>query len=327
MASFQICDQHSIKTFLTQYNLVKGSQGGDCQINAAYSARTHHTCRFQLDSENSIGVRRFLLLAVEQTALDRLVFTASLIEYLIKQDISVTPCIKNQKGKYISQFGDYPALLLELPHGTHPEHQEKTVCEQIGTFLGKMHAKSVDFFEEYGNPRSLVWLNLSAEELLPQLSIGDASLLKEQLERFKSTVDSQPDLPSGPLIGSLFKDQLFFDNESLQAVTGFYFSCTDWLLLDVAQAVNEWCCNEQGELDKHLTKALLAAYHQERPFTPCENQYWQDVLCFSATRFWVSRLLTSLIPERAGCPSIQHDPEEYKNKLKRRITGYCPLPV
>jgi len=327
MASFQVGDQHSIKTFLTQYTLVEGSQDGDCQVNTAYSARTHHTCRFQLDSANSIGVRRFLLLAVEQTALDRLVFTASLVEHLMKQGISVTPCIKNQQGKYISQFGDCPALLLELPHGTHPDHQDKTVCEQIGTFLGKMHARSANFSEEYGNPRSLVWLNLSAEELLPQLSVGDASLLKEQLERFKSTVDSQPNLPSGPLIGSLFKDQLFFDGKSLQAVTGFYFSCTDWLLLDVAQAVNEWCCNEQGELDKHLTKSLLAAYHQERPFTPCENQYWQDILCFSATRFWVSRLLTSLIPERAGCPSIQHDPEEYKNKLKRRITGYCPLPV
>lgn len=327
MAAFQIGDQNSIKTFLTQYSLLEGCQDDDCQINASYSARTHHTCRFQLNFTDPSNVRRFLLLAVEHNALDRLNFTASLIEYLTDQGTSVTPCIKNKQGGYISQLGDCPALLLELPSGTHPSHQDKVVCEQIGAFLGQMHAHSSTFDKKYGNPRSLVWLNLSAEELLPQLSIGDASLLKEQLERFKSTVDSQPDLPSGALIGSLFKDQLFFENNSLQAVTGFYFSCTDWLLLDVAQAVNEWCCNEQGELDKQLTKALLAAYHQERPFTPCENQYWQDILCFSATRFWVSRLLTSLIPERAGCPSVQHSPEEYKNKLKRRITGYCPLPV
>jgi len=326
MAAFKVNDLNSIKSFLTQYSLVE-YQGDNCQINDSYSARTHHTCRFQLSSTDTTDTRRFLLLAVEHTALDRLSFTASLIEHLTGQGTPVTPCIKNQQGDYISSFGDCPALLLEFPCGTHPDHQDKIVCEQIGAFLGKMHANSSSFETKYGNPRSLVWLNLSADELLPQLSIGDASLLKEQLERFKSTVDSQPDLPSGPLIGSLFKDQLFFESNALQAVTGFYFSCTDWLLLDVAQAVNEWCCNEQGELDKQLTKVLLAAYHQERPFTPCENQYWQDILCFSATRFWVSRLLTSLIPERAGCPSVQHSPEEYKNKLKRRITGYCPLPV
>lgn len=327
MAAFQVSDLNSIKNFLTQYSLGEGYQGESCQIHTSYSARTHHTCRFQLTFTDSTDIRRFLLLAVEQTALDRLVFTSSLIEYLASQSILVTPCIKNQQGEYVTQFGDCPALLLELPNGIHPTHQSTTTCEQIGTFLGKMHANSNNFSKKYGNPRSLVWLNLSAEELLPQLSIGDASLLKEQLERFKATVDSQPNLPSGPLIGSLFKDQLFFEQEQLQAVTGFYFSCTDWLLLDVAQAVNEWCCNDMGELDKHLTKVLLAAYHQERPFTPCENQYWQDILCFSATRFWVSRLLTSLIPERAGCPSVQHDPEEYKKKLKRRITGYCPLPT
>jgi homoserine kinase type II len=322
MAFYPISDQQSIKTFLAQY-----VWGEDCQIIACYTARTHHTCRFQLKNSSDANAHDFLLLAVEPPAQDHLVFTAALVDYLIAQGIPVTPCIKNNHNEYLSLLGQYPALLFQLPDGQFPNHHDEFICQQIGAFLGKMHTKSRDFTEKYGNTRSLVWLNLSADELLPQLSIGDASLLNEQLVRFKSTIDRNPNLPTGALIGSLFKDQLFFRNNQLQAVTGFYFSCTDWLLFDVAQAVNEWCCNEQGELDKSLTKALLTAYHKERPFTEQERQHWQDILCFSATRFWVSRLLTALMPEQAGCPSIKHDPDKYKQKLKRRITGFYPLPL
>ena len=123
-----------------------------------------------------------------------------------------------------------------------------------------------------------------------------------------------------------FADQLIFKGAQLQAVTGFFFACTDWLLLDVAQAVNEWCCNQQGELDRQLTSALLDAYAAERPFCTVENQYWQDILCFSATRFWISRLLNSFLPEHGDTLSIKRDPAEYKEKLHRRIVGYIPLP-
>lgn len=321
MASFLTSDINNLQVFLNQYSL-----GDADRIEATYTARTHHTCRFQLKSTQSSVSGSFLLVVVEPAAEGRLAFSAALIEHLHNRDIPVTPCLSNNQNSYISLFGDSPALLFKLPEGQPPHQPDLATCKAIGAFLGKMHAGSQGFSLSYGNPRSLVWLNLATEELLPQLAKGDAALLTEQLLRFKHTIDSNPDLPSGALIGSLFADQLFFQGETLQAVTGFYFSCTDWLLFDVAQAVNEWCCDEHGELDRQLTQVLLCAYHSERPFTACEGQYWQDILCFSATRFWVSRLLTSLPSESEATPSIAHDPEEYQQKLQRRITGYYPLP-
>lgn len=320
MTSFLSSDINNLQVFLRQYSL-----GNAERVDTTYTARTHHTCRFQLTPTDQATPNPYLLTVVEPAAKERMAFSAALIEYLYTKGVPVTPCIKNQQDSCISLFGDSPALLFALPDGTPPS-QTVVTCQEIGSFLGKMHACSQQFETTYGNPRSLVWLNLAAEELLSSLSTGDAALLKEQLERFKRAIDVNPELPRGALIGSLFPDQLFFQGETLQAVTGFYFSCTDWLLFDVAQAVNEWCCDDNGELDRKLTNALLCAYHEERPFTPCENQYWQDILCFSATRFWVSRLLTSLLPEQTGSPSIKHDPDEYKQKLLRRITGYQPLP-
>lgn len=316
---FLLPDIRTLNHFLAQYSPERLVAG----IDAVYSARNHLTCRFSV--AGTPGDRFFLVVAAE-AARDRLAFSARLVNYLREQQIPVTPCLADHSDNYITDYDESPALLFQLPEGHAPAQANTSVCSEIGLFLGKMHASARGFTEQYSNPRSLIWLNLAAQELIDQLSAGDAALLKEQLTRFRRTVETEPDLPSGPLAGSLFADQLIFSGEQLQAVTGFFFSCTDWLLLDVAQAVNEWCCNQQGELDRQLTSALLDAYAAERPFTAVESQHWQDILCFSATRFWISRLLNSLLPEHGDTLSVKRDPAEYKEKLRRRIVGYFPLP-
>ncbi|WP_438951031.1 homoserine kinase [Porticoccus sp.] len=319
MSSFLLPDIRTLNHFLAQYSPERLVAG----IDAVYSARNHLTCRFSI-----VGTpgERFFLVVASEAARDRLAFSARLVNYLREQQIPVTPCLADHSGHHVTNYGESPALLFQLPEGHAPEQSNTSICKEIGTFLGRMHASTHGFCEQYSNPRSLIWLNLAAQELIEPLSAGDAALLQEQLSRFRRTVETDPDLPSGPLIGSLFGDQLIFRGELLQAVTGFFFSCTDWLLLDVAQAVNEWCCNQQGELDKQLTSALLNAYAAERPFTAVENQYWQDILCFSATRFWISRLLNSLLPEDGDTASVKREPAEYREKLRRRIVGYFPLP-
>ncbi|WP_461481100.1 phosphotransferase [Porticoccus sp.] len=318
MSSFLIPDIGTIRAFLGQYSLHH-----DVEIEATYVARNHLTCRFHCTPPQS---GRFLLVAVVAGARDRLNYSSLLVQHLAGRGLPVAPCVSSRQGDLIANYGDHPALLFQLPEGDTPSHQNLHVCQQIGAFLGKMHTNSSSFEPEYCNPRSLVWLNFAATELAPILSAGEESLLREQLARFKRTVETVPELPTGPLIGSIFADQLFFKDGQLAAVTGFYFSCSDWWLLDVAQAVNEWCCNPHGELDKQLCHGLLNAYRAERPFTAAEGQYWQDILCFSATRFWVSRLLTSLSTE-GDSSARKGDPEEYRQKLQRRLMSYYPLPL
>ena len=315
MSSFPIPDNNVISHFLEQYPHL-----GDACIDATYIAKNHMTCRFHCGQPQSA---HYLMVAAVPGARERLLFSAALVEYLIDEGLPVTPVIHTRAGDTLACYNDNPALLFCIPKGYSPAHQDAVVCKQIGGFLGEMHARSQLFSGSYNNPRSLLWLSFASKELAPHLTVGDQSLLEEQLSRFKRTIDASPNLPSGPLIGSLFPDQLIFSEGQLSAVTGFYFSCTDWFLLDVAQAVNEWCCDPHGELDKHLCNALLNAYAAKRPFNHTESQYWQDILCFSATRFWVSRLLSKHTSE--GHAS-HRDPEEYLQKLERRLMSYCPLP-
>ena len=315
MSSFPAPDSGIITHFLGQYPDL-----GDASIEATYIAKNHMTCRLHCSQPQPA---HYLMVAAVPGARERLTFSASLVQHLIREGVPVTPVIHTVSGDSLALYQDNPALLFRIPEGHSPSHQNIDTCQQIGSFLGGMHARSRLFTDTYNNPRSLLWLSFASKELTGHLSIGEQSLLQEQLSRFKRTIDANPDLPSGPLIGSLFPDQLIFSDGQLTAVTGFYFSCTDWFLLDVAQAVNEWCCDPHGELDKHLCHALLNAYAEKRPFNQTEGQYWQDILCFSATRFWVSRLLSKYTA--VGHVSLR-DPEEYLQKLERRLMSYCPLP-
>ena len=167
MASFPVLDLKGLKAFLSQYQLDE-----PCHIDSSYRARAHSTCRFHISNPGTAATQAYLLLVVEPNAVDHLTFICSLIEHLVNQDTSVTPCLKNQQDEYISLFGHCPAILFHLPRNLPPTNQNLTTshCGEIGTFLGKMHTNSKGFNKTYGNPRSLVWLNLAADELLPQLS-------------------------------------------------------------------------------------------------------------------------------------------------------------
>lgn len=315
--------------------LVPFGRGKVISIHSIYPARTHLTCHFSCYSspDSSSAQQHLQLVTMLSGEQQRLEFAIRLNHYLQQHNLPISPIlgVQGQEKQYIGTLNNHPAIVFELPEHLGHLPEKHITCQQIGEFLGKMHHHSQHFTEKQINPRSLLWLQWATESLKPHLSIGDTALLQEQVNRLKKTSDASPNLPIGGLLGSCFQDQLIFKGNILQQVTGFYFCCSDWLLLDVAQAVNEWCCDTNGALDAELADQLLNAYQQYRPFTTTENQYWQDILCFSATRFWVSRLLTQyMTSENYRLPSttknIRQNPDEYRHKLQHRIYGFHPLP-
>ncbi len=79
-------------------------------------------------------------------------------------------------------------------------------------------------------------------------------------------------------------------------------------------------------MDRDLARALLESYHDIRPFNRAERQYWQDLLCFAATRFWVSRLLAVHAPQATPGNSALKEPDVYRGKLRQRLIGCPALP-
>ena len=172
MSSFLLPDIRTLNHFLVQYSPERLVAG----IDAIYSARNHLTCRFSVGAGD-----RFFLVVAGEAARDRLAFSARLVNYLRGQQIPVTPCLADHSGHHVTNYGESPALLFQLPEGQAPEQPNPSICQEIGTFLGRMHASTCGFSEQHSNPRSLIWLDLAAQEVIDQLSAGDAALLKEQL--------------------------------------------------------------------------------------------------------------------------------------------------
>ena len=66
---------------------------------------------------------------------------------------------------------------------------------------------------------------------------------------------------------------------------------------------------------EQAARALLGAYHRQRPLLEAEGAVWLTALRAAALRFWLSRLKDSLAP-RSGALAWQKDPAEFEGVLR-----------
>ncbi|MBQ0721339.1 MAG: homoserine kinase [Gammaproteobacteria bacterium] len=258
-------------------------------------------------------------------------FSTALAQQLHRAGLAVPKLFADASGCALHRLADKPALLSERIDGAHPEQVTLGHCRAIGEFLGTMHGAGVNLPLSHNNLQGLPWAQATLDTLIDslpaaeQLSVGDQALLQAQIARYRSLCEGGVDLPCGAIHADLFRDNTLFVGEELKAVIDFNSACSDYLLLDVAIAVNDWACKKHGELDPTLVKALLDGYQQQRPFTLAERQNWQDMLCFAATLFWLSRLLTWHLESADLTNREAKDPGEYRQKLQHRLLGVVAI--
>jgi homoserine kinase type II len=96
------------------------------------------------------------------------------------------------------------------------------------------------------------------------------------------------------------------------------------MLYDLAIALNDWCSEEDGQIDGARARALLGAYACLRPFTASEAELWPTMLRVACVRFWLSRLIAA--ESFAGQDVLIHDPMEFQQRLAQRQHVHTPLP-
>lgn len=275
----------------------------------------------------------WVLSLLEASAADQIEFTVALTTQLHAAGLPVPSPVPDRQGKSVQRVADKPALLFPRASGSHPTLPDSLQCAAIGDFLGRMHDITVDVAGNHASetttPGLLGGLHRADiyNALANALNRKDRALLDQQIDRGARLVGVGRDCPRGAIHADLFRDNAFFDQSGLTAVIDFHSACTDWLLWDVAIAVNDWCCDAQGIMDVVRTNALLSAYARRRPFAPVEHLLWRDVVCYSAGLFWVSRLLARSSSSTEAMLTQQKDPEEYRLKLLQRMTFTPPLPT
>jgi len=260
---------------------------------------------------------RFVLTLFEKNTIEDLPYFVDLMSHLATHSFLCPKPILKKNGIALSILKNKPALIVTCLKGKEVTNPEVNHCKAVGKSLAELHVKSANFVAQHQNTRDLSWIKKTAETLFNELPQDESKLLKEEIlyqekQNYK--------LPKSTIHGDLFKDNVLFLNDEVSGFIDFYYACTDYLILDVAIAVNDWCVNSDGSFDESRLNAFLDAYKKIRSFNDNEDRAWNDVLRLASLRFWVSRLYDFYHAEEGELTFIK-DPNHFKKILKKRISG------
>ena len=259
---------------------------------------------------------RYVLTLFERNSADELPYFLDLMAHLADHGIPCPHPVANDAGQYLGELHGKPAALVSCLRGGSLETPEVVHCAAMGRVLARMHLAGQSFDATMENPRGPHWWKVTAEFVLPFMDAADQAMLKDEIAHqveFRSC-----DLPRGVIHGDMFRDNVLFDGVELTGLIDFYYACNDVLAYDLAITVNDWCVDEEGALDEKRLRAMLAAYHAERPLTSAEHEAWPTLLRAAALRFWLSRLYDLHHP-REGEITHAKDPGHFRRILADRI--------
>ncbi|QDC79839.1 homoserine kinase [Candidatus Methylopumilus universalis] len=260
---------------------------------------------------------RFVLTLFEKNTIEDLPYFVDLMAHLAKNSFLCPKPIFKNNGTALSILKNKPALIVTCLKGKELNKPEVKHCKAVGASLAELHMKSANFTAQNQNTRDLNWIKKTAETLFSELPQDESLLLREEI-LYQEKKNYK--LPKSTIHGDLFRDNVLFLNDQVSGFIDFYYACTDYLILDVAIAVNDWCVNNDGSFDEARLNAFLDAYKKIRSFNDDEDQAWNDILRLASLRFWVSRLNDFYHIEEGELTFIK-DPDHFKKILKQRISG------
>jgi len=258
---------------------------------------------------------QFVLTLFEQHEFDELAYFLDVMTFFYQHDIPSAHPAADKEGRYLKTLCDKPAALVMRLSG-RGVNTVATVgqCQEIGHVLGQMHLKGQQFESKRVTERGHDWRQQIADKVLPLLDADAALLLQDELA-FQAHY-ANLDLPFGVTHSDLFRDNALFDGDELKGIIDFYYACDEFLLYDLAVAVNDWCVDESGLIDSERYQALMTAYNKQRPLTELEQEYFNLVLRAAALRFWLSRLQDKLFPREGELTQIKN-PDAFLKILKQ----------
>ena len=252
---------------------------------------------------------RYILTLFEKLTAKELPFFFDLLAYLQAGNISCPQSQKNKNGQRILQLQSKAVAIFNCLEGHSILEPTVEQCAAIGFELGKIHRLGIHFPKKRANNMGETWIQKTFSHLKTKLATDELEMISAYL--FNHDLKKINFLPRGIIHADLFKDNVLFKNNKITGILDFYLACEDHLLLDLAIACNDWCCDLQGHLQPEKIKSLVTAYQQQRPLIEIEKQCWSLMLQKAALIFWLSRLDYQYYPPSAEL-TLKKDPNIYK---------------
>jgi homoserine kinase type II len=305
VAVYTEVDQSALEAFLVGYDV------GHLIAHKGIAAGVENS-NFRVTTSRATLI---LTLYERRVAATDLPFFLGLMEYLAEGGLVCPTPVRNRQGDALGHLAGRPAALVTFLEGAEVAVGEPSHCRQVGAALARLHRLGAGFEGRRANALSLAgWGKLAAATA--NGSDGVAPGLADEIAAELSWLEARwpGDLPTGVIHADLFPDNVFFRNERLSGLIDFYFACTDAYAYDLAIALNAWCFDDDGCLDRAKSDAMVAGYLSERALNPSERAALPTLMRGSSLRFLLTRLY-DWINHPEGALVQPKDPLAYRRRL------------
>lgn len=192
-------------------------------------------------------------------------------------------------------------------------------CFQVGRLIASLHSAAQGFKQNRENDLGVKKLHQLFKQLSSEINDYYPNLkqkISEIIIFLEKNWPKDSDFPKLNIHSDLFPDNIFFNsNSQLVGVIDFYFSATDFLVYDIAIAVNAWCFNKNNQfLDKNFI-SLISGYESIKKLKPEEKTFLNIALVGASLRFFLTRMYDLIHTPKDSIVKVK-DPLEYLEKLE-----------
>ena len=306
MAIYTKVDTHEAKFILKNYNLgeLKKIQGIKKGIENTNYLLITTTGKF------------ILTLFEKRVQAKELPFFMNLMLSLNDRKILCPKPIKNKNKKTLFQIKNRQAAICSFVYGKEKNSHTLSECRSIGKNIAKLHMVGKKIKLHRANNLSIKsWIALNqsiktkANKKIPNIYSFINTLLLDLQKKWPSQ------LPTGIIHGDLFPDNIFFNKKKFAGFIDFYFSCSDFLIYDIAICINAMCFDKKIKFNKLKANALLKGYSSLRKISKKEFTALPQLLLGASIRFFLTRLHDSINRQKGAVVKVKN-PNEFLKRIQ-----------
>jgi len=306
MAIYTKVDTHEAKFILKNYNLgeLKKIQGIKKGIENTNYLLITTTGKF------------ILTLFEKRVQAKELPFFMNLMLSLNDRKILCPKPIKNKNKKTLFQIKNRQAAICSFVYGKEKTNHTLSECRSIGKNIAKLHMVGKKIKLHRANNLSIKsWIALNqsiktkANKKIPNIYSFINTLLLDLKKKWPSQ------LPTGIIHGDLFPDNIFFNKKKFAGFIDFYFSCSDFLIYDIAICINAMCFDKKIKFNKLKANALLKGYSSQRKISKKEFTALPQLLLGASIRFFLTRLHDSINRQKGAVVKVKN-PKEFLKRIQ-----------
>jgi homoserine kinase type II len=306
MAIYTKVDTHEAKFILKNYNLgeLKKIQGIKKGIENTNYLLITTTGKF------------ILTLFEKRVQAKELPFFMNLMLGLNDRKILCPKPIKNKNKKTLFQIKNRQAAICSFVYGKEKTNHTLSECRSIGKNIAKLHMVGRKIKLHRANNLSIKsWIALNqsiktkANKKIPNIYSFINTLLLDLQKKWPSQ------LPTGIIHGDLFPDNIFFNKKKFAGFIDFYFSCSDFLIYDIAICINAMCFDKKIKFNKLKANALLKGYSSQRKISKKEFTALPQLLLGASIRFFLTRLHDSINRQKGAVVKVKN-PNEFLKRIQ-----------